>query len=169
MSAERRYKILLGNQGRDLLQEVISEMNLKAQAGFMQTNKAGRVVQADVRVHARPEIQVFKLALKLVSKLVSKAWDAVALAFSLYLAGWAQYQISQRILPAICPCCSHSKLFKKKGEIQREFHWLQHILKFLPLLFVPGLAEQRKHRNQFRGKLSANKPQQSQKTSPPFP
>lgn len=64
-------------------------MNLKAQAGFMQTNKAGRVVQADVRVHARPGIQVFKLTLKLVSKLVRKAWDAVALAFSLYLAGWA--------------------------------------------------------------------------------
>lgn len=52
MSAERGCTILLGNQRRDLWQ-VISEMDFKAQARFVQTDKTGRVVQADVP--ARPD------------------------------------------------------------------------------------------------------------------
>ena len=52
MSAEGRYTILLWNQRRDLWQ-VISEMNFKAQARCVQTDKAGRAVQADVT--ARPD------------------------------------------------------------------------------------------------------------------
>lgn len=52
MSAERGCTILLGNQRRDLWQ-VISEMDFKAQARFVQTDKTGRVVQTDVP--ARPD------------------------------------------------------------------------------------------------------------------
>lgn len=52
MSAERGCTILLGNQRRDLWQ-VISEMDFKAQARFVQTDKTRRVVQADVP--ARPD------------------------------------------------------------------------------------------------------------------
>ena len=143
MSAERGCTILLGNQRRDLWQ-VISEMDFKAQARFVQTDKTGRVVQADVP--ARPDSMqgLESRSSRLLSYQPPSLWATPGMLLLLpFLFTW-QDGLSPKFHKESCQRSALAVLTAssfKKGEIQREFRWLHHVLKFLPFLLVPGLAE----------------------------